>query len=849
MSFEFMISQLESSEQLDILLKKIKKMEIQLDFFNKTSEDLTDDEIRILLESANLLASSSKIKNQQNALNIATTLPLISPSSSVSMASLLILRKLGNYPGMKLLENRYDMSNYKRQLNGMALFEAHVLEYANTRRLSGQEYLLTNFQKKVVDMIEEDVDGISISAPTSAGKSYIFLKVLLDIISKEEGTTVIYIVPTRALIKQVMNDFLVNISELGLKNIYVGCSSETEVIVEYPERSNILVLTQERLYQLCNKQDANKIKTKIIVIDEAHNIQYGGRGVLLENAIKFSRVLWKDSKILFSSPLVKNPQKLLETFDFERGLKEKDDLPLVRQNIIMVRMGAEELLVSALYDEKVEDNEINIGRKYYINSGNTVSKILANSALYLWNNQTSIIYANEPMLSTDVIRELFNSGKFPCLNDERLDEFADFIEEYITKSYELANFIRRGLAFHFGSLPAIIRSGIEELFKVGALKIVSCTSTLLEGVNMPAKNIFVYKPQKGRNKAIDNLSFWNLAGRAGRIGNDFAGNIICIELERWRSNPVSGERYQKIVPSSEIKLIEDSVNFKEFIETQNSNPGKDDYNEQLFSLIIKERLLGRNLENSSYNKEHNASTLKEIDSITRITIEEFKPPRDLLNKNPGIMPNRINALWDFFELNKNIYDLFLPAFPLNEKGYDSFALIVKIINHLFIGQSWSDKQEKKITTAGHKWMRGTSLAQLMFFNRTVLSREHREITKHVKNEIEFINRTIRYQIVKYTQTYIEVLKTFLISIGKAEESEKVINISAYLEYGACTASALEFMAIGLPREAAIKLSEIIGNHENISTDYCIEWLKRLDVNSLDLANYLKKQIYGMQMKF
>lgn len=845
MSFESMISQLETNEELGILLRKIKKMEIQLDFFDKTNEELTEEEMRILLESANLLASSSKIQNQQNALNIATTLPLISSSNGVSMASLLILRKLGNYPGMKLLETRYEMNNYKHQLSGMAFFEAHVLEYANTRLLSGKEYLLTNFQKKVVDMLEEDADGFSISAPTSAGKSYVFLKVLLDIISKDEGATVIYIVPTRALIKQVMNDFLVNIAELGLTNIYVGCSSETEVMVENPDRSNILVLTQERLYQLCNKPDVEKIKTKMIVIDEAHNIQYGGRGVLLENAIKFARVLWEDARILFSSPLVKNPQKLLETFNFDIGLKEKDDFPLVRQNIIKVKKIREELHVSALYEE----DEIIIGSKIYPGSQNTVPTVLANAALYLWNNQTSIIYANEPMISTDVIRELFNSGQFPYLKDERLDEFADFIEEYITKNYELANFIRCGLAFHFGALPAIIRSGIEELFKAGALKIVSCTSTLLEGVNMPAKNIFVYKPQKGKNKAIDNLSFWNLAGRAGRIGNDFAGNIICIELDSWVNNPVLGERYQEIVPSSEIRLINDSVKFKEFIESRNLPPGKDDYNEQLFSLIIKERLLGRNLEDSPYRKEHNVNTLKEIDIITRTTIDGFKPPRELLHKNPGIMPDKINALWEFFEKNKGEYQYFLPAFPLSENGFDNFNLIVKIVNHLFIGGIWSEKFERKITTAGHKWMKGTPLAQLIFFNGTILSSGQREITKHVKDQIEFINNVIRYQTVKYTQTYVEVLKIFLRNIGKVEESEKVINISAYLEYGACTVAALEFMAIGLPREAAIKLSEIIGNHENISTDYCIEWLKRLDVNSLDIANYLKKQIYGLQLTF
>jgi len=56
------------------------------------------------------------------------------------------------------------------------------------------------------------------------------------------------------------------------------------------------------------------------------------------------------------------------------------------------------------------------------------------------------------------------------------------------------------------------------------------------------------------------------------------------------------------------------------------------------------------------------------------------------------------------------------------------------------------------------------------------------------------------------------------------------------------------MAIGLHREAAIKLSRIMGFHDSITTDVCIDWLKKLDIESIDVANYLKKEIYGVQMR-
>jgi replicative superfamily II helicase len=702
--------------------------------------------------------------------------------------------------------------------------------------------LLTNFQKKVVDIIKQNVEGLSVSAPTSAGKSFVYLKVLLDLITKDRGTTVIYVVPTRALIKQVMDDFLENINQLGLEDIYVGCTSEIEALTMHPNNSNILVLTQERLYQLCTNIDIKEVNTKVIVIDEAHNIQNGARGILLENSLKFARTLWKDAKILFSSPMVKNPEKLLETFHLKDGLEEKDDFPLVRQNLINVKIQDEHLLISTTY----ANEEITIGSKDYRSFGNHVPEVLAMAALYLWNNQTSIVYSNEPLMSTDVARLLYNSGSFPRLYNNQLEEFADFIEEYIIDGFELATFIRCGLAFHFGALPTIIRSGIEELFKAGALKIVSCTSTLLEGINMPAKNIFVYKPEKG--SSISSLDFWNLAGRAGRMGNDFVGNIICIEIDKWDNNPIIGDKYQNITPSSENKLLNEPIRFKEYIEDKYRLPTKEDSNEQLFSLIIKDHLLGEQLVNSHYRKENNIEVLREIDEITKNTIAEFKPPIELLKKSPGIMPERINHLWEFFFVNQNDYMELMPAYPLSENGYDRLHLIVKIINHCFMGDYWSEDFEKKITTSGNKWMKGTPLSQMIFYrSSTIVNKSGRDITKQVKKEIDFINNTLRYKIVKYTQTYVEVLKVFLTSIGKEQEAEKVINISAYLEYGACKASALEFMAMGLPREAATRLSDIIPNHEDITSDYCKEWLRRLDVEALNIASYLKKQINDLKV--
>ena len=69
---------------------------------------------------------------------------------------------------------------------------------------------------------------------------------------------------------------------------------------------------------------------------------------------------------------------------------------------------------------------------------------------------------------------------------------------------------------------------------------------LLQGVNLPAKNIFMCYPKKGITTPMEATDFWNLAGRAGRLRREFHGNIFLIDYERWRKKPLSGPRHATI---------------------------------------------------------------------------------------------------------------------------------------------------------------------------------------------------------------------------------------------------------------------------------------------------------------
>ncbi len=87
--------------------------------------------------------------------------------------------------------------------------------------------------------------------------------------------------------------------------------------------------------------------------------------------------------------------------------------------------------------------------------------------------------------------------------------------------------LEKGLAFHHAELDEYQRALVESGFRSGEIRILSSTSTLASGVNLPAKNVFIetLKYQEagspnGRDLLVPLSSndFHQAAGRAGRLG-------------------------------------------------------------------------------------------------------------------------------------------------------------------------------------------------------------------------------------------------------------------------------------------------------------------------------------------
>ncbi|EBD8127091.1 DEAD/DEAH box helicase, partial [Salmonella enterica] len=141
------------------------------------------------------------------------------------------------------------------------------------------------------------------------------------------------------------------------------------------------------------------------------------------------------------------------------------------------------------------------------------------------------------------------------IDNEKIKNLCSFLESEIHPLYSLVRCIKKGVAFHHGGLLDVARLEIEDLFSSGVIKNLVCTSTLLQGVNLPADRIVVISPKIG-NYELSQFEFLNLIGRAGRINTSLYGEIFCIELsdEEWAEERIKNEDKKEIVSSVLNKL-------------------------------------------------------------------------------------------------------------------------------------------------------------------------------------------------------------------------------------------------------------------------------------------------------
>lgn len=303
----------------------------------KKQELLSDDEVRQLVGYASVLSISSKELHQTRAYEIATRLIEVKGEQDPALVAIadILLSRIGNFPGRSLLRKRYTTTPDAAPSAPVRLsLERTMREVENSVvNFDGRDVALTDFQYELFETLDQNT-SVSVSAPTSAGKSFVMGLDLVRRLQKGVPACVVYLVPTRALIREVVHKLRKELRSAGMDTVPVR-SVPFPIEKEKAPQGAVYVLTQERLMSLLHSPHGEPWITTL-VIDEAQNIQDGARGVILQSAIEAALRQFPNMGLHFASPLIKNPGYLLTLFGrHNKGREITETVSPVSQNLIL----------------------------------------------------------------------------------------------------------------------------------------------------------------------------------------------------------------------------------------------------------------------------------------------------------------------------------------------------------------------------------------------------------------------------------------------------------------------------------------------------------------------------------
>ncbi len=466
-----------------------------------------------------------------------------------------------------------------------------------------------------VNPLSSEVKRLFLSTPTSGGKT-LLAQLLIVAHLATSGKSVCYVAPTRSLCREIANS-------LDKRLRYL----KTKVISGLPEGDwlegildttpQVEVMTPERLSYLI-RSDSKKLIDDfgMFIFDEVHTIGERGRGWILEEDLAFLQYATqgKDHKIIFISAAIGNKVQFIEWL----GQNGDDVVRLIHDwrgprrlyatwNTLPDKSSARVEIAPKAKDYST--------RRIYALHGQLHTLIPHSGVLFSLQTTEPIgelawkFDVNDEYVGKDASKSTpFYKMLIPLINDLSLSGPVLVIESTIPRTIQLAKAIavsreetnrpvikqlidlvvtklhpthslglvlKKGVAYHHGSLSQEVRVAIEEAASQNQIDILVATTTMTEGVNLPVKSVVIasqgtYTANGEYEEYITGPKLVNAIGRAGRATKETEGIVVLAlnqqitpdDFKRFTPNPDEMEVISNIATKEALEFL---ANFEEVV--------------------------------------------------------------------------------------------------------------------------------------------------------------------------------------------------------------------------------------------------------------------------------------------
>ena len=408
-------------------------------------------------------------------------------------------------------------------------------------------------------LLDQAKTAIVVDLPTSGGKTLLAQFRILQALNQfqVDGGWVVYVAPTRALSAQVTRRLRTDFEPIGLRVEQLTAAVEVdafeeELLADRNEPFDILVATPEKLSLVIRNKKVDR-PLALVVMDEAHNLESEGRGLRIELLLATVKRDCPQANFLLLMPYVEEAASvarwLAQDIDAGNAISlgtvpwkpneriiglyraVADDSVRGGWHLDFETLTASEKAMPLHGTHRVGGvKPIDVPKSQVLAKGSQKGLGLQTAAIgaVMSARGTSVAVANNIhtvwKMAGEAARSLPEMEEVPP--DIRLVQ--DFLRTEISVDFRLVGMLEKGVGVHHAGLSDDVRALMEWLAETGSLRMLCATSTIAQGINFPVSSVFLssrYVPQGTRSVEIAPREFWNLAGRAGRIGHDSVGVV------------------------------------------------------------------------------------------------------------------------------------------------------------------------------------------------------------------------------------------------------------------------------------------------------------------------------------
>ncbi|XP_074344440.1 helicase and polymerase-containing protein TEBICHI isoform X2 [Apium graveolens] len=327
-----------------------------------------------------------------------------------------------------------------------------------------------------------------------------------------------------------------------------------------PKDTSVAVCTIEKANSLLNKllEEGRMSEVGIIVIDELHMVGDQNRGYLLELMLTKLRYAAGEGSTDLSSGESSGTSTSSGRNDPAHGIQ------IVGMSATLPNVAAvADWLQAALYQTDFRPvplvEYIKVGNTIYNKSMEIIRTISKGAELGGKDPDQIVELCNEVVQEGHSVL-MFCSSRKGC--ESTATHIAKYIKKFSVNSCSdqtefsdinsaidtlrrspagldpvLETTLPSGVAYHHAGLTVEEREVVESCYRKGLVRVLTATSTLAAGVNLPARRVIFRQPRIGRD-FIDGTRYRQMSGRAGRTGIDTKGESVLIckqeEVKRIR---------------------------------------------------------------------------------------------------------------------------------------------------------------------------------------------------------------------------------------------------------------------------------------------------------------------------